>query len=107
MEQELPVAIGVVVLGRSLLVGRDVGADEPELAVANVREGALDLGAALAERLHLRPGQDQAGFDALEQVVLVARLPVSAISFSPGAMPLIVATCARPGSSDGAMLDRR
>ena len=52
-------------------------------------------------------GQDQAGFDALEQVVLVARLPVSAISFSPGAMPLIVATCARPGSSDGAMLDRR
>ena len=65
----------------SVVVRRDVRADEPELTVADVRVGALEVRLALTERLDLGSRQDQAGLVALEQVVLVPRL-VSAITFS-------------------------
>src|SRR5439155_17330002 len=59
-----------------LLVRRDVRADEPYLAVADVRIGALDRRLALSQRLHLRAGQHEPGLEALEQVILVPGPPV-------------------------------
>jgi hypothetical protein len=42
-----------------------VQADEPQLAVARVRVGALQDGVPLSQRLDLAPLQDQAGLDLL------------------------------------------
>ncbi len=49
MQQQLAVAVGVVRSDRRLLVGRDVQADEPELAVARVGVGALEDGVTLPQ----------------------------------------------------------
>jgi hypothetical protein len=76
VEKKLAVAVGVVRLDRRLLIGRDVKADEPELAVAGVGVGPLQGRLALAERLDLASGQDDARLDALEEVVLVPRTAV-------------------------------
>ena len=54
-----------------LLVGGDVQADEPELAVAHLAVRLRERRAALAERLDLGAGQHEPGLDAIEQVVLV------------------------------------
>ena len=48
MQEELPVALGLVVLDPGLVVGVDVRADEPRLALADVRIGLLEADAALA-----------------------------------------------------------
>ena len=45
---------------------------EPHLAVAHSREGLRERGAARAEGLHLRAGQDDAGFQPLEDLVVEA-----------------------------------
>ena len=76
MQQQLAVAVRVVRLDRGLLVRRDVQADEPELAVARVRVGALQDGVALAQRLDLAAVQHEPGLDALEEVVVVPRAAV-------------------------------
>ena len=75
-QEQLAVAVGVVVGHVPLRVLGDVGADEPELAVAHVREGALEGRVPLAQRLDLRPGEDEAGLEAFEQVVVVPSAPV-------------------------------
>ena len=76
MEQQLAIAIGIVILTVRLLVDGDVSADEPRLAVTHVGVGLLQRGASVAERLHLGPGEDESGLDALEQLVFVARAAV-------------------------------
>jgi len=48
-EQELAVAVGIVGAERGLLVGSDVGTDEPELAGPDLAEGAREIGLALAK----------------------------------------------------------
>ena len=75
-QEQLAVAVRVVVGVARAVVARDVRPHEPGLAVADVRVGALEVGPALPERLHLRAGQDQAGLEPLEQVVLVPGPPV-------------------------------
>ena len=73
----------------------DVRADEPDLAVAHVRVGLLQHGAALSQRLDLGAGQHEPGLEAVEQLVVVPRaFRFSAISFSPYA-----ASSVRSGAS--------
>ena len=59
-----------------LRVLRDRGADEPGLAVADLRVRLPELGPAVAQRLHLGAGQLETGLDALEEVVVVPRAAV-------------------------------
>src|SRR5436305_12153097 len=72
-KEELPVAVGIVVLAVPLVVDRDVGADEPGLVPAHVPVRLLERGPALAERLHLGAGQDETGLDSIQEVVVVPR----------------------------------
>ena len=71
MQEQLPVALGLVVLDPGLVVRVDVRADEPGFALAHVRVGLLEAHLALPERLHLASGQHDPGLEALEQVVVV------------------------------------
>src|SRR5688500_18663933 len=63
VEQELARALGLVVLPRRRLVGRDVQVVEPHLAVADDRVGVLQLGAPVAQGLDLGALQHHAGLD--------------------------------------------
>ena len=47
MQEKLPVALGIMVLDPGLVVGVDVRADEPRLALAHVRIGLLEAHAAI------------------------------------------------------------
>ena len=76
MQQELAVAIGVVVRDVALVVDGDVRADEPDLAVADVGVGLLERRPPVAQGLHLGAGEDEPGLDPLEQVVVVPSPPV-------------------------------
>ena len=59
-----------------LQIFRNVGVDEPDLAVAGVRIGFGDRSLALAQRLHLGAGQREARLEALEELVVVPRAAV-------------------------------
>ena len=83
MEEELAVAVGIVVLDVPLCVLGDVRADEVELAVAEVAEGALEDRLAVPERLHLGAGEHEAGLVAFEEVVVVAGAPVLGDQLGP------------------------
>jgi len=76
VQQELAVAIGIVVRDVPLLVDRDVGADQPCFLAADVRVGLLKRGTAVPEGLHLGPCQNKACLHALEEVVVVSGPPV-------------------------------
>ena len=84
MEEELAVAVRVVVGRVPLRVLGDVQADEVDLVAANVAEGALEDRLAVAEGLHLGPGQREARLDAVEEVVLVPRAAIVGDELGPG-----------------------
>jgi hypothetical protein len=77
VQQQLALALRLVVLTRRRRVWRDVHVVQPHLAVANGGKRILQLHAAVAQGLDLRALQLQAGFPLLEEVVLERRLPVS------------------------------
>src|SRR6188508_2685018 len=83
VEQELAVAVGLVIRDVPLRVLVDVSSDEPDLALAHVRERPRKVGAAGAQRLHLRARERDARLVALEQVVVVPRSPVLCDQFGP------------------------
>ncbi len=83
VEEKLAVAVGVVVGRVALRVLGDVEADEVDLALANVAEGALQGRLAVAERLHLGAGQGEARLEAVEEVVLVPRAAVVGDQLGP------------------------
>ena len=58
------------------LVFRDMGVDEIERAVLLGGIGLVDAGLALAQHLHLGPGQHHAGLDRILDQVVVPRLAV-------------------------------
>src|SRR3954453_10196899 len=76
VEEELARPVGLVVGVAPLVVRRDRGAVQPELAVAHVRVRLHERRAALTQRLHLAAGEDDARLEAVEQLVLVPRLAV-------------------------------
>src|SRR5215211_1572858 len=75
VQEELARALRLVVVARGL-VRRDVHVAEPDLAVAHLGVGVLQLDAALPDRLHLGPLQHDPRLELLEQVEAEARLPV-------------------------------
>src|SRR5215204_4201248 len=75
VQQQLPGALRLVVLTRRL-VGRDVHVAQPDLAVPDLGVCVLQLHAAIAQRLHLRALEHDAGLELVEQVEAEARLPV-------------------------------
>ena len=87
VEQQLPFALGLVVaaLGRCLLERRDVGADQPRLAVAvdaRIRIGQVDL--VGANRLDLGAGQCEAGLHGLVDRIFMSGSPVQGDGFAHG-----------------------
>src|SRR5205085_6132963 len=72
LQQELPHPLRIVAALLPLLVRRDVQVLEPHLAVADSRERLRERGPARAEGLHLRTGQDDAGLQPLEDLVVEA-----------------------------------
>ena len=65
-----------MVLDPGLVVGVDVRADEPRLALAHVRVGLLQADAPVPKGLHFAPRQHEARLEALEEVVVVPCLAV-------------------------------
>src|SRR5690606_30074486 len=57
-------------------VGRDVQADEPQLAPHHPGEGLVEAAAGLAQRLHLAAPQDDPAFHLVEDVVVAPGDPV-------------------------------
>ena len=99
MEEELALAVGIVVGRVPLRVLGDVEADEVDLPVADVAERALERRLAVAERLHLRAGQREARLEAVEEVVLVPRAAVVGDQLGPAVMACIgPKKFAEPGS---------
>src|SRR5262245_40184938 len=76
VEQELPRPGGLVVRAVSLLVDRDLGAEQPRLALAHLGVGLRERRPARAQRLDLRPGEDDPGLVPVEQLVVVPRAAV-------------------------------
>src|SRR5437870_2994797 len=72
-QEQLAVAVRIVVRAVSLVVHGDMGTNEPRLAATDFRVRLLKRGAAVAERLHLRAGEHEPGLDAVEQVVVMPR----------------------------------
>jgi len=66
VDEQLALALGLVVVARCGLIGRDVDVQQPQLAIAHERVAVLDLGLALAQRLHLRARERNAAFEAVE-----------------------------------------
>src|SRR6185312_13734277 len=113
VQQQLPLASGLVVEAIGGAVLGDVGVDQRELAAfdADVRLG--DVGAALAQRLHLAAGERQARFERLvEEVVepgpavLGDQLRHDAIWDSRPASRIAASTCGRTPSAHGAIGSR-
>ena len=50
--------------------------DEPDLGAAHVRERAAELDPALSQRLHFRAGEDDAGLESVQELVVVPRTTV-------------------------------
>src|SRR4051812_16753736 len=72
MEEKLAHPLRLVVVAIAALEGRDVCADEPGLTVLDSGIGVGEVGLARAERLDLRPGQDDAGLERLVDGEVVA-----------------------------------
>src|SRR5579864_2991817 len=75
VQQELARAFRIVVGAVPLHVLTDVDAVEPRLAAFHVGVRALERRLPLAQRLHLRAGEHEAGLDAVAEVVVVTRAP--------------------------------
>src|SRR5204863_4839322 len=69
MQQQLPRAQRIVAALLALLVRRDVHVLEPQLAALDASVRLADRRAALPQGLDLRPGQDDAGLEALQDRV--------------------------------------
>ncbi len=68
--------VGLVVVARGGRIRRDVDVVQPQLAVADQDVAVLELGAAVAQRLHLGPLEHHAGLELVEELEAIARLPV-------------------------------
>ena len=70
VQQQLARALGLVVEAVGLAVFRNIGVDQPELAALHRGIGFGEIGAALAQRLHLRALQLDAGLEGVEDLVV-------------------------------------
>src|SRR5438105_5383770 len=70
VEQQLATAVRLRVVPVALLVGCDVHLQQPRLTVLDAHVAVPQLRATRAQRLHLRAGQLDAGFDLLQDAEL-------------------------------------
>src|SRR5829696_444918 len=76
LEQQPPIAVGVVVRDVAVAVLRNVRADEPHLAATELAVRALQVRLPIPERLHLGPHELETRLDLVEQVVVVPRAAI-------------------------------
>src|SRR5438874_2717874 len=76
VQQQPTRALGRMVEAAGLQIFGDVGIDQPELAATGIGVGFADRGLADTERLHLGPGERDAGLEHLADLVVEARLAV-------------------------------
>src|SRR5204862_2176318 len=76
VEEELAVAALGVVLEVAVAVGPDAAADQEQLPPPQLDERVAEVQPALADALHLRAHQGDAGLRALEDLVVEEGLPV-------------------------------
>jgi hypothetical protein len=76
VRQQLARTLGLVVFARGRTVGRDVHGVQPQLAVLDRGIAVLQLGAGLAQRLHLGALEHDPALDAFDQLVAIGRVPV-------------------------------
>src|SRR5205814_7685601 len=93
VQQQLAVAVRLVVGIGAVAVGIDVAADQPTLTVADGRVRVLEGHAPVAQRLDLRPAQHEPGLDRLEDLVLVPRPAVGGNRPIAGALDLTGHPC--------------
>src|SRR5262249_37736501 len=66
----------LVIEAVALQIFRDVGVDQPELAILGIGVGFRDRALAAADRLHLGAGQGKAGLDGVLDRIVEARFAI-------------------------------
>ena len=73
VEEQLPLALGLVVVAVALLERSDVGADQPRFVALDARVGIRQVDLAGADGLDLGAGQDETGLERVLDAELVPR----------------------------------
>ena len=85
MQKELARPFRRVVVASGLHVFRDVGIDQPDLAVAGIGIGFRNRCLTGAQRLHLAAGERNAGLESLSDLVIESRLAIVRDNLAAGA----------------------
>jgi hypothetical protein len=83
VEEQLAVAVRLVVLHPGLVARIDAGADEPDLPLAHVRVRLLQAGAALTQPFTSLPVSTRPASKRLRKWCSCRALRLSAMSFTP------------------------
>src|SRR5690606_1768091 len=83
VREQLAIAARIRVLAPGLLVGAHGRVHQPRLAAPHHGVGFGEAGLALAQRLHLRADEHDAGLERVEDLVVVARPPVLRDELAP------------------------
>src|SRR5680860_975741 len=76
MGEQLPGSIRVMVRIRAMLVRIDMGTDQPQLSVQHAHVRLADGNLAIANRLDLGTGQNDAGFQRVADFIVMERASV-------------------------------
>src|SRR5690348_1147181 len=104
MQQQLASAIGFGGGVAGVFVAADVAVEEEGLAIANQAVAILELRLAGAQGFDLAAEQGHSGFEALENLVVMARLAVLGNDFFPGehGIPMVRPPVPASGAVNGA-----
>ena len=76
MQQQLPVALRIVIDIAAVAVGVDVHVVEPDLAALDARVAVAKIRLALPNAFHLGAAENDAGLEGVEDVVVEERLAI-------------------------------
>src|SRR5688572_4803105 len=76
MQQQLAVALRIVVRIGAVAVRIDVASEQPDFIVPHRRVGILERHLGITERFHLGAAEHEPGFERLEDLVVVTRLAI-------------------------------
>src|SRR5262249_35565586 len=97
MQEQLPMALGLVAELARRPVGADVRADEEQLLAEEAGIRILQVGPPVAQRLDLAPREHEAGLEPLAHVVVVERAAVHRDVALAGRIAHGAALCDGPG----------